>query len=346
MALIVLLTALSVAAMGPTAALPAPTRSTSAASTCGAAQDRPEELHGEVTAVSGDRIRIRITEEGWLPRAGRPVDIGAEMAGMWVPLKGNFVVVQVNEDSVVAQHVGGGEHRDPARGMKAIIDTSFPNPPQTRADYVGDRETEAMVLSMAESGSREAQHVAALSFEGRGDHDAALQWWERASNGATERFFISYSATGRAKILVIRGRYREALGILQDAATRMQPRPDELTFSAYSERTGADMTAAVSLYVDVLTAIGSIFRNNMEAPDEANRWLREAADVMASAVTNGAPGPDQPTHGAYLALLNELGNFLLYALEDEAEAVTYLQIAARAGDQSAQATLTRLGQGW
>ena len=338
MTLIVLLTALAAAAMGPAGATPT--------TGDGILQQGPGELHGEVTTVSGDRVHIKIAEEGWLPKAGRSVDIGAEMSGMWVPLKGNFVVVQVNEDSVIAQHVGDGEHRDPARGMKAVIDTSYPNPPQSRADYVGNREQEAMVLSMAEGGSREAQHVAALSFEGRGDHDAALQWWERASNGATERFFVSYSATGRARILRIRGQYREALAILQDAAMRTEPRANELVFSAYSQRTGAELATAVRLHVDVLTEIGSLFRVEMQAPDEADRWFRDAVAVMAAAATNGVPGTDQPTHDDYLALLRNLADLLLYAVEDEPEAVKYLQIAARAGDKSAQDTLTRMGHPW
>jgi hypothetical protein len=317
------------------------------AASYGIPQNRPEQLNGEVTGVSGERARISLTDENWLPRAGCAVEIGAEMAGLWVPLKGNFVVVQVNENSVEAQHVGGGEHREPARGMKAIIATpAYIKPPQSRAEYVGDREQEAMILSMAEGGSRQAQHVAALAFEGRGDHDAALQWWERASAGADERFFISYSATGRARILTTRGEYREAVRILSDAAARMQPRPDELIFSAYSERTGADMMAAVDLYVDVLEGLGNVYRTHMEAPDEAARWFREAAEVMGAAATNGVPGAGEPAHDAYMALLNELGDFLLYALKDEEEAVKYLQIAARAGNEPAQRTLTRLGYPW
>lgn len=346
MVLIALLAAFSIAAPGPVGPLPAPVASSPSTPTDATVQSRPEELHGEVTAVSGDRVRIRMAEEGWLPKAGRPVAISSQISGMWVPLKGNFVVVQVDADAVFAQHVGNEEHGNAAVGMRAVIDTSYPDPPQSVADYVGNRETTATVLSMAEGGSREAQHVAALSFEGSGDHDAALQWWQRASNGATERFFISYSATGRARILVIRGQYREALAVLQDAVARTRPRDDELVFSAYSSWTGADLTTAVELHVDLLTAIGDVFRRRMEAPDEASRWYGEAAEVMAAAATNGTPAPDDPLHSGYLDLLNDLGYLALTVLEDEPKAVSFFQIAARAGDKSAQDTLTRLGHPW
>ena len=109
----------------------------------------------------------------------------------------------------------------------------------------------------------------------------------------------------------------------------------------------ADLELAGGRVVDVFT--GSVVEADVAVVDGLIASVgprREAAEVMAAAVTNGAPGPDQPTHADYLMLLNELGNFLLYALEDEPEAVKYLQIAARAGDESAQRTLTRLGHPW
>lgn len=311
-----------------------------------APQRGPEELHGEVTAVAGDRIHITISEEGWLPRAGTKVDIGTEMAGMWVPLKGNFVIVQVNADSCVAQHVGDEEHGDAAAGMRAVMKTPFPNHPQSRSDYLGNPDMMAAVLSMAEGGDRMAQHTAAMSFEGRGDFDNALTWWERSSNGATERLLIAQSATGRAKILAIRGELQQAMAILQDAASRTQPRADELVFGAYSSFAGADPAMAVSAHVDVLKELGSFNRVHLENIAESQRWYRAATEVMGAAASNGAPGPDEPTHTAYLMLLSELAGIHMRALEDNEGAVPWLQIAARAGDTSAQETLTRLGYTW
>ncbi len=72
-----------------------------------ASQWGSEELRDKVTSVVGDRIHIELNQKEWLPRKpGTAVSLGAEMAGMFVPLKGNFAIIQVNADSVIAMAVG------------------------------------------------------------------------------------------------------------------------------------------------------------------------------------------------------------------------------------------------
>jgi len=340
-----LLAAAPLSAATDPAALPESAARSSTRFGDGVLQQGPEELRGEVASVSGDRIQIRLSQQEWLPRAGTAVDIGAEMSGIWVPLKGDFVIVQIDADAVAAMAVGDGAHGTPAAGMLAVIKTPYPNHPQSRADYIASREGEARVRPMAEGGDPLAQHLLAMGCESRGDHDGALAWWERSSKGSNDRVIVSRSALGRSKILAIRGDGQGALAILEDAASRTAPRADERVFAAYSTSTGADARNAVEPHVDVLKELGHVHRQagDLEA---SRRWFRAAADVMAAAATSGTPGPDQPTYKAYLMLVNDLAHLYRVALEDEESAVPWLQIAARAGDSGAQATLTRLGRRW
>jgi len=341
-----LLAAAPLSAATDPAALPESAARSSTRYGDGVLQQGPEELRGEVASVSGDRIQIRLSQQEWLPRAGTAVDIGAEMSGIWVPLKGDFVIVQIDADAVAAMAVGDGAHGTPAAGMLAVLKTPYPNHPQSRADYVASREREALVRPMAEGGDPLAQHTVAMGCEGRGDHDGALAWWERASKGSNDRAIVSRSALGRSKILAIRGDRQGALAILEDAASRTAPRADEKVFGAYSTFTGADAANAVEPHVGVLKELGDFHRGQAGNTEESRRWFRAAADVMAAAATSGAPGPGQPTYRAYLMLVNDLAYLHLVPLEDEAAAVPWLQIAARAGDTGAQATLTRLGRRW
>jgi len=87
--LALLLAAAPLSAATDPAALPESAARSSTRYGDGVLQQGPEELRGEVTSVVGDRIHIRISEAGWLPRAGTAVDIGAEMSGMW-QFVGNF----------------------------------------------------------------------------------------------------------------------------------------------------------------------------------------------------------------------------------------------------------------
>ena len=305
----------------------------------------PEELRGKVTAVKGDRIHISLSQREWLPRAGTSVELGAEMAGMFVPLKGSFVIIQVNADSCIAKAVGNEEHGKPATGMAAVMKTPYPNHPQSRTDYLGGgrntRQTEKAALKMAEGGNKPAQLIVAMGDNWRGDHDNALVWWERSSNGSNERAIISMSATGRAKILAIRGEFQKALAILQDAASRTAPRAGEMNFGAYTLA-----GAGVKFHVDVLENLGSFYRTHLDNIDEANRWYRAATKVMAACATNGAPEPGQPTYLSYQGLLSELAILYMWDLKDEEAAVPWLQSSARAGDKNAQRTLSNMNRSW
>jgi hypothetical protein len=309
-------------------------------------QRGPEELRGKIASVTGDRIQIALNQQEWLPRVGSAVSLGAEIAGMFVPLKGAFVIVQVNADSAVAMAVGSEEHGTPAAGMLAVVKTPYPNHPQNRVDYVTGRDREAGILPMAEGGNPLAQHTVAMSCEARGDHDNALAWWERSAKGSNDRIIVSQSARGRARILVIRHNYQRALAILSEAVSRTTPRDDEKLFGAYSTHTGASAANAVEAHVSLLQDLGDFHRRWLSDTEESKRWYRAAAKVMTSAATNGAPGPGQPTHQAYLMLVMDLANLHLRALEDEEAAAPWLQIAARAGHTGAQATLTHLGRRW
>lgn len=309
-------------------------------------QEPPEELRGEITAVSGDRIQIKLSQQEWLPPVGVPVAIGQEIAGMWAPLDGTFVIIQVNAGSVVAQAVGSGPHGPPARGMQARIETVYPRRPQSASSYRERESQMAEVLPMAQSGDPMGQYTAGMSYEGRGDHDNALVWWERSQAATGDRFILAQSAVGRSKILVIRGQYQEALDILRDAARRTEPAGHDLVFSNYRSFTGAEVANALEWHVLVLENIGHVYRANLKDIDEANHWYRAAAEVKGTVLSNGVPAPGDPTHEHYLMLLNELASFYQWALEDQEAAIPWLQTAARAGDTSAQEELTRMGISW
>lgn len=311
-----------------------------------AAQQGPEELRGKVTAVTGDRIHISLSQREWLPRADIPIELGAEMAGMFVPLKGKFVIIQVNADSCVAKAIGKEGHGKPAAGMVAVVKTQYPNQPQSRSAYMGgepsQRQNEKAVLQMAEGGNKTVQNMIAGSCRFRGDHDNALKWWERASNGARERSIISTSATGRAKILYSRSEFRKALAILQDAASRTRPRPDEMVFAAYN-----DAASGIEWHVRVLEELGCIYRSYIENTDESKRWFRAATEVMAACATNGVPEPGQDMqYRRYQGLLSDLVSLYMSAIEDKEAAVPWLQLSARTGDRYAQKTLTDMGKTW
>lgn len=311
-------------------------------------QEPPEELRGEVTRVTGERIQINLSQQEWLPRAGVPVTIGQEMAGMWVPLDGDFVIIQVNLDSVIAQATGSGPHREPARGMQVRIEAAYPNRPLSTSSY---RELDsdpriAAILPMAEAGDPMALYTLGTVYEGRGDHDNALVWLERSQAAANDRFNLAQSAVSRAEILTLRGQYQEALGILQDAAQRTEPGSNELVFSNYASSAGGDGAMALEWYVLVLKNIGFIQRSDVEDIAEANRWLRAAAEVMGAVLSNGVPAPSDPTHSYYLMLLNELAGFYQWTLEDQEASIPWLRTAARAGDTSAQEKLTEMGIPW
>ena len=308
-----------------------------------ATEQRPKELRGEITAITGDRIHISLSQQEWLPLAGMAVEFGAEMAGMWVPLKGKgkFVIIQVNADSCIAKAVGKEEHGKPADGMAAVIKTLFPKP-QSRISYVGLENDPRFksILKMAESGHRRSLCTVAMGYQGRGDHDNALVWWERASNGAKDRYSISTSAISRANILHLRSEFQKALAVLKDAASRTEARVDEMVFEAYD-----DLNSGVKFHVDVLEKLGSFYRKDNIG--ESRRWFRAAAKVMAACATNGAPRPGQPGYSTdYQDLLNRLGRIYLDYLEDEEAAVPWLQSSARTGDKYAQKRLTDMGRTW
>jgi tetratricopeptide (TPR) repeat protein len=311
-------------------------------------QEPPEELRGEITAVTGERIHIKLSQQEWLPRAGVPVTIGQEMAGMWAPLDGDFVIIQVNADSVIAQATGPGPHGPPGRGMQARIESAYPNRPQTVSDYLAPDSDPAVatIRSVAETGDATFQHSLGTSYMSRGDHDNALVWLERAQAGATDRFILAQSAVDRAQILAIRGQAQEALQILQDAARRTEPASNELVFSNYSSRTGGDVAMALEWHELVLERLGQVYRVNLENIAEANRWFRAAAELKGQILSNGAPAPSDPTHDYYLMLVNDLASLYELALEDQESAIPWLQTAARAGETDAQEKLTRLGISW
>ncbi len=311
-----------------------------------AGQQGPDELRGKVAGVTGDRVKVVLDQHEWLPRPGSAVSLGAEMAGLFVPLKGTFVIVQIDPDSVAFMAVGLEEHGTPAPGMLAVIKATYPHRPQRRADYVASRDQESAVMPMAAGGDPLAQHVVAMGCEARGDHDNALVWWERSSKGSNDRVIVVRSAQGRARILAIRGAHQPALAILQEAVARTAPRDGERVFSAYSTFTGASPTNAIQAHVSLLQDLGDFYRRTIGDAAESKRWFRAAADVMTAVATTGAPGPGQPTHRAYLTLVTDLADLHRLALEDEEAAIPWLQIAARAGHAGAQAQLTRMGRRW
>jgi TPR repeat protein len=307
-----------------------------------AAASGPEELRGKVVSVAGDRIRIALDQTDWLPRArGTKVSLGAEMAGMFVPLKGSFAVVQVNADSVIAMEVGGGERGTPAAGMLAVIRTLYPNQPQLRADYLAVSDAEAAVLAMAEGGDPLAQHTLAGACELKGDHDNALLWWQRAVQGNAPATVIARSAMGIADILENRRDFRAAAGALEDAVARTAPRESERTFEAYCAP-----VSSVRVHLDLLDRLGGIHRSALNDLEQSKRWHRAAADLMSAVARSGAPGPDHPNHWKFRALLNDLVLLHTHALQDPDAALPWLQMAARHGDFDARKTLTERGLRW
>jgi TPR repeat protein len=264
------------------------------------------------------------------------------MAGTFVPLKGSFAIVQVNADSCVAQPIGRDEHGEAAVGMLAVIPTGYPNQPQRVTDY--RTPPNAAILQGAQSGMTDSQHFLAMSAAARGDYDGALAWWERAQAAGTTRFIVASAARGRARILALRGRFDEALAVLQDAAARTAPSPEELTFAAYSSSDYDLVDRAVELHVDVLEEGGTINRVWLRDIDEANKWYSAAARIMEAVATRDIPFPDDPLHASYLRLLVDLGSLYLDALQDEENAVKWLQVAADAGSERAIQMLRALGR--
>lgn len=307
----------------------------------------PKELHGKVTAVTGDRIHISLSQQEWLPRAGVAVNLGEEMAGMFVPLKGSFVIIQVNADSCIAKAVGKGEHGKPVAGMAAVMKTPYPYHWQRRADYISSLKGPGLkrFLQMAKGGSETAkigQNALARTYTDRGDHDNALVWWERSSEGTNDRWFINDSARARAEILAIRGEFQKALAILLKAASQLEPRSNQMVFSAYSSFDGSSRS-----YVDVLKALGSFYQRYLNNIEESHRWYRAATKVMAACASNGAPKlKHAKKHPAYLRLLKDLVTIYRHELKDDAAAVPWLKILAKTGDKSAQKTLTDMGRKW
>jgi tetratricopeptide (TPR) repeat protein len=307
-------------------------------------QRGPEELRGEITAIAGERIHISLSQQQWLPRAGIAVNIGEEMAGMFVPLKGKFVIIQVNADSCIAMAVGGGERGQPAVGMAAVLKTSYPNQPQSRTDYVNSfkEPTYVEVLQMAKQGHKMSQHMIASTYQRLGDHDNALMWWRRATESAQEPTIIQHGGIGQAKILAIRGEFDKALGILKNAASSLAPAANDMVFSAYFSLLGR----GVESYVDMLKHIGAFYHMQLNNIEESKRWYRQAVKVMTTCATNGAPEPGDAAFRDYKMLLNQLVNINRVILEDNEAAVPWLKILAKNGDESAQKILTDLGLRW
>ncbi|MCK5057622.1 MAG: sel1 repeat family protein [Candidatus Aminicenantes bacterium] len=306
----------------------------------------PKELRGKVTAVVGDRIHISLSQQKWLPRAGVAVNLGEEMAGMFVPLKGSFVIIQVNADSCIAKAVGNEEHGKPAAGMAAVMKTPYPPfHPQSRADYISSLNGPDVkkFLKIANGGSEMAQlfqNGLARTYTDRGDHDKAFKWWERSSKDSNEPMLIDHSATNRANILGIRGEFKKALSILRDASSRLALPANKMVFAEYSLGTGA-----ASAYVNVLKELGFFYHRYLNNIEESNRWYRAATKVMAACATKGVP---KPKHAKYQhrALLTDLVFIHRHILKDDAAAVPWLKILARTGDKNARKTLTEMGRTW
>jgi hypothetical protein len=309
-----------------------------------AGQNRPTELRGKVTGVAGDRIQISLSQQQWLPPAGITVSFGEEMAGMFVALKGKFVIIQVNADSCMAQAVGSGERGKPAAGMTAIMKIPSWEPPIRRSDYVNKFKNQSgmKVLQMARGGNKLGQHMVAMSYHRVGDHDNALAWWGRALKGAREPTIIQHGSTVSAKILALRGEFNKALAILKNAASRLAPHANDMVFSSYFSLTGR----GIESYVSLLKEIGSFYRIHFKNMEESKRWYRRAAKVMTTCATKGAPKPGDAAFRNYKMLLNSLVIIQSRILKDNKAAVPWLQILAKSGDKSAQKTLADMGLSW
>jgi tetratricopeptide (TPR) repeat protein len=320
-----------------------------AGGTAARTEQGPEELRGQVSSIAGDKITIKLSQAEWLPKPaiggeGIDVKLGQEISGIFVPLMGMFAIVQVNADSCVAQPVGAEAHGEAAVGMLAVIATAYPHRPQRVADYRSPPNP--AIVQAAEAGMPDMQNSLAMTAASKGDYDGALNWWERAQAGATDRFVAAAAALGRARILETRHQYDAALAALQDAVTRTAPRADELTFASYSQSDYTRTGSAVEWHVDLLGEIASVYRGPLRNTDEARRWYAAAAEIMEAAATRGVPNAGDPSHEWYLDLLVDLGELHLRYMEDEETAVPWLLAAARAGSERAQSMLRELGRSW
>jgi hypothetical protein len=307
-----------------------------------AAQDRPEELHGEVVALRGDRIILRLSQQEWVALPGTTVELGAEMSGMWVPLKGRFAIVQVDADLVEAMPVGSEEHGTPAAGMKFIAKPAGYWLVRPRAAIVSGRQQTAEVLSAAQAGDPLFQHLLAQGLELDGDHDNALVWWERAMKGSNDRQIVFWSARGRAKILLVRDDARSAVTILREAIERTTLRENERGFSSYIDWSSSPLGSHIALLME----LGEIHRSSLGNTDEAKRWYGAATQLMSAAVSSEVPSPGQPEYQTYQNLVMELAMIYEHRLDGRQAAIPWLQQLARAGHTAAQSQLTSWGQRW
>ncbi|MCP4153344.1 MAG: hypothetical protein GY757_36780 [bacterium] len=302
----------------------------------------PKEMHGKVTAVVGERIHISLSLQEFLPSPGAEVKLGEEMAGMFVTLKGKFVIIQVNVDSCIAKAVGKGEHGKPAAGMAAVVKTPYPYHWQRRSSYISiDGPKGKELLQMAE-GSGEigkmGQNAVARAYTDRGDHDRALVWWERAAKDTNGKMYIQQSAMGRATILTIRGEYQKAQEILKKAASQLEPGSDKMDFNTYSA--SPDGRA----YVKLLKELGGIYRYELKNIEESKRWYRAAAKVLADCATRRTPKPGHAKYYFYQSILRDLVAIHRDELKDDAAAVPWLKALAKTGNKRAQKTLTEMGR--
>lgn len=314
-----------------------------------AGQRGPEELRGKVVRVVGQRIHIELEQREWLPRAARTkVVLGAEMAGMFVPLKGDFVVVQVNADSVIAMAVGTGEHGAPAPGMLARILTPYPQHPQKRADYIANTDPAGPALSAFMTSARHGfplgHTMVASVFYNAGDHDTALEWYQRAYRESNHRLEISRAAIGISDVLENRRDYEAAVALLKEAAQRTAPQAHEKTFARYP---ASDVEGGgVEGHVRLLNWIRMLYATRLKDPAEAQRWAQAAADLMNEIARSGPPASDDPFFNLYLRFLVDLAIFMKGNIGDEDAAIHWLQAAARLGSDLAQKLLTERELSW
>jgi hypothetical protein len=307
-----------------------------------AAQDRPEELHGEVVGPRGDRIVLKLSQQEWVPHPGTIVELGAEMSGMWVPLKGRFAIVQVDADAVEAMPVGTEPHGTPAAGMKFVAKPAGYWLVRSRADIVARRQRTAEALPAAQAGDPLAQHVLAMGLELDGDHDNALVWWERAMAASNNPTVVAYSARGRAKILIIRQDATSAVPILEQAIARTTPSAHERGFRSYA----SDFSSPLALHIMLLMEIGGIHRSHLGNPDEATRWYGAAAELMSAAASSDTPAPGELHYREFQSLVMDLAMLYEHRLDNRQAAIRWLQPLARTGHAGAQSQLTTWGQSW
>lgn len=307
-----------------------------------AAQDRPEELRGEVVGLRGDRIVLTLSQQEWVPHPGTIVELGAEMSGMWVPLKGRFVIVQVDADAVEATPVGPDPHGTPAAGMKFVARPAGYWLVRRRADTTSNQQSTAAVLSSAQAGDAHAQHVLAMGFELVGDHDNALVWWERAMAASNNRAIVAASARGRATILLIRQDAPAAAAILDAAIAKTTPAANERRLEDYAD----GIVSPLRPHIELLMELGGIHWSRPDHRDEAMRAYRAAAELVSAAVSREAPAPGAPLYHEYQSLVMNLAMLCEHRLGDRQAAIRWLQPLARTGHAAAQSQLTSWGQRW